>query len=78
MHNCETWYRIVGKEYLFRVTDKTVIRKNNGRQGIRYRIVNVLMMIGCICSRNVRVEKYKENLFDETNAESMKREKRCI
>jgi len=78
MHNCETWYHILGKEYLFRVTDKTVIRKNNGRQGIRYRIVIVLRMMWCTYSTNVGVEKCKQNLFDETNAETMKRGKRCI
>jgi hypothetical protein len=60
------------------VTDKKVIRKNNGRQGIRYRIVIVLKMIGCICSKNMGVEKGKQNLFVETNAETMKRGKRSI
>jgi hypothetical protein len=35
--------------------------------------VTALMSIGCICSTNGGVEKCKQNLFDETNAETMKR-----
>jgi len=36
------------------------------------------MMIGCICSTNGGVEKFKQNLCDEDNAETTKRGKRCI
>ena len=40
--------------------------------------MNVLMRIGCICSTNEGVEKCKQHLFDETNAETIKKGKKCI